>query len=553
MSDDQTQLGNLIVDYTRGRVDRRQFIRRATGIGLSLPAATALLAACGGSSSTATTTHAASPAPVSKNLRVRMESDMDNLDPAIVPTLVDFNVAEPIMEGLITYKPGTWDVVNCLAESFEPSSDHLHFHFKLKQGIPFHKGYGEVTAEDVKYSYERIAGLTKPNLHSPYQGDWMSLKEVKVESKYAGTIIMKQPFAPLLRSTLPVMSGKVLSKKAIIQLGKKFATQPIGSGPYEFGSWVPGQHVILNKFAQYGGANSAYAKPAQWDTITGIPIVNDSAAETALLAGDIDFGAIGTGTVDKFSKGPLAVHTRTTLNYQWMSLNVQDPMLSNINLRKAVRSSIDVPAIIQAAYNGKWSRAYAILPPGMAIGYWSAAPHYPQNIPQAKQFLKASGLSNVHLKLNCVNAEADKTASEVIQANIQQSGINCTLTPVDPATFNAIPGGGGGGSHRQLVYAMYVTEPDPSWSIVWFTCAQLGLWNWTGWCNKEWNNLYNQGVATFDDARRNQIYIQMQQQWDQQANIVWIAFPTDFYAGKTTLTPSLRPDGNQLWWNYRSV
>jgi hypothetical protein len=45
----------------------------------------------------------------------------------------------------------------------------------------------------------------------------------------------------------------------------------------------------------------------------------------------------------------------------------------------------------------------------------------------------------------------------------------------------------------------------------------------------------------------------MQQQWDQQANMVWVAYPTDFYAGKSSLTPSLRPDGNQLWWNFRSA
>ena len=61
-------------------------------------------------------------------------------------------------EGLITYKPGTWEVVNVLAETFEPSADGLQFDFKLKEGIQFHGGYGEVTAEDVKFSYERIAG-----------------------------------------------------------------------------------------------------------------------------------------------------------------------------------------------------------------------------------------------------------------------------------------------------------------------------------------------------------------------------------------------------------
>ena len=95
-------------------------------------------------------------------------------------------------------------------------------------------GYGEVTAEDVKYSYERIAGLTKPNIHSPYSGDWSTLKEVKVTGKYTGTIILKERFSPLLHSTLPAGSGLVLSKKALLKLGNKgIAVHPIGTGPYD--------------------------------------------------------------------------------------------------------------------------------------------------------------------------------------------------------------------------------------------------------------------------------------------------------------------------------
>ena len=69
--------------------------------------------------------------------------------------------------------------------------------------MEFHGGYGEMTSDDVKYSYERIAGITKPNLHAVYQGDWAALRRVKTEGKYAGTIILKESFAPLGRSTMP--------------------------------------------------------------------------------------------------------------------------------------------------------------------------------------------------------------------------------------------------------------------------------------------------------------------------------------------------------------
>src|SRR5262249_51014091 len=160
-------------------------------------------------------------------LTIRTTADMDTLDPAFYTTDTDGMIGSAIMEGLITYKPGTLERVNVLAKTFTPSKNGLTFDFELKPGIQFHGGYGEGTADDVKYSYERIAGLTKPKINSPYSGDWApALKQVKVKSKYEGTIILKQPFAAVMRSTLPVGSGWVLSKKAIIQKGKNFGTHP---------------------------------------------------------------------------------------------------------------------------------------------------------------------------------------------------------------------------------------------------------------------------------------------------------------------------------------
>src|SRR5205814_264778 len=98
-------------------------------------------------------------------------------------------------------------------------------------------------ADDVKYSYERIAGLTTPDIKSPYQPDFAALQEVKVSSKYSGSIVLKSQFAPLLTSTLPGSDGYIVSKKAIDQYGADYAHHPIGTGPYQFTSWTPGQQV----------------------------------------------------------------------------------------------------------------------------------------------------------------------------------------------------------------------------------------------------------------------------------------------------------------------
>jgi peptide/nickel transport system substrate-binding protein len=75
--------------------------------------------------------------------------------------------------------------------------DERHIDFTLKKGIQFTGGFGELTAEDVKFSFERIAD---PKNESPYRDDWAALDRVEVKDPYAGTIVLKEPFAPCGRS-----------------------------------------------------------------------------------------------------------------------------------------------------------------------------------------------------------------------------------------------------------------------------------------------------------------------------------------------------------------
>jgi peptide/nickel transport system substrate-binding protein len=545
MTTDPNKVMSLVGEYMESRIDRRQFLSRALALGVSGTAASAILAACGSPSSPSASISAKPP---TTTLTYRPQVDIQNLDPAFYVSQDDTIVTDCIFEGLVTFRPGTWTVVNNLAESFEPSSDNLRFHFKLKKGVEWQKGYGEVRASDVKYSYERIAGLTKPNLHSPYSGDWSALETVQVTGPFEGTIILKQPFAPLMSSTMPVGSGKVLPQKAIERLGKSFATNPVGSGPYEFVSWVPKQHTILKRFDRYSGANRSFAPKAPWDTIETQVIASDNTAFAAAQTGTVAFAYIPPSLVSQAQRSSsLKVYSRPSLNYNFLSISQKN--VPNIDVRRAIRSAIDVPGVIKAAYNGRYQRAYGIIPPSMKIGYWAAAPHYNQDLTLAKHYLASSGMKNVSLTLTVDNLAPDEAAAQVIAANLQQIGIKVKIQAEDSATIDAIPGNGGGGPHRQLVLSGYVTEPDPYWSFIWFTCAQMGLWNWCDWCNPQFTSLLNQALKTYDPSTRDKLYIEAAKLWDEQANIVWIAYPTLNYATQRWVRPSLRPDGYPNLWS----
>ncbi|MGH6917448.1 MAG: ABC transporter substrate-binding protein, partial [Geminicoccaceae bacterium] len=142
-------------------------------------------------------------------LRVRSYSDLQVLDPLNRLAQPEGDIMDAIFSNLVKAKPGeVWDWQLDAAESIEQVDD-THIDFTLKKGIQFTGGFGELTAEDVKYSFERIAD---PKNESPYRDDWAVLDRVEVKDPYNGTIVLKEPFAPLWTISLVRGSGSILSK-----------------------------------------------------------------------------------------------------------------------------------------------------------------------------------------------------------------------------------------------------------------------------------------------------------------------------------------------------
>jgi ABC-type oligopeptide transport system substrate-binding subunit len=118
---------NLVEELLRRRIDRRQFISRATVLGLSAVSAGTILTACGSSAAPSPVGPSTAPKPPTKTLTWRPVADVENVDPAILPGLEDPTYVQCFFESLLAYVPGTNKVVHCLADTFETSSDGLRF------------------------------------------------------------------------------------------------------------------------------------------------------------------------------------------------------------------------------------------------------------------------------------------------------------------------------------------------------------------------------------------------------------------------------------------
>ena len=520
-------------------IDRRQFVLRGAALGALLTGSSSLLAACGGNTSLTSSGSAGGGA-------ITIGADTPtSFDPAFAQYYTDLMVDGAVYEGLITYKPGTYTVVKQLAETFEPSADGKSFHFVLKKGVQFQGGYGELTTDDVKFSFERIAGMTKPVLESSYVADWApQLKEVQIAGKYEGTIVLNNAFAPLMHTTLPTLSGLIVSKKAVLHLGKQFGAHPIGSGPYQVQSFTPNRQVVLTKFANWSGASKGFVQ-ADYDKITITANGDPTFVDAGLSSGDLNAALIEGSQLKRLSADDsLNVAKFTSLSYDWIGMNVTDPSLSDIDVRKAIRLAIDVPAIIEVAYDSASPRATAVLPPTMGIGYWKDAPVYKRDVGAAKALMQGAGVSGLDLSLVVSNSPSYfKTIAELVQANLADIGIKVSIDVQDAATFYAP--NAEALKKLQLFGLDFASFPDPFWSMQWFTTAQIGPggYNWMSWSNHQFDALNEQAAAELDDDKRTELYIEMQQIWDENANSVWLAWPSIIWAADKSVTMTVRPDG----------
>ena len=162
-------------------------------------------------------------------IAVRIDRDVEVLDPAFRSGLQDGNIVRAVFQRLYTVVPGG-DLVPDAASALEQTSPTT-VEFTLKPGQMFTGNYGEMTAEDVKFSFERFAVAPVNGTDSPYKGDWINLKGVEVTGKYTGIITMEKPRASLMAIAIGDVSGSIVCKKAVLELGAAHNTKPVGSGP----------------------------------------------------------------------------------------------------------------------------------------------------------------------------------------------------------------------------------------------------------------------------------------------------------------------------------
>jgi len=474
-------------------------------------------------------------------LTVRIQRDLQNLDPANRVGSIEEGIIRACTQKLISFKKGKFEWELDAAQAIEKVSP-TEISFTLKPGLIFQGGYGEMTAEDVKFSFERFQTAGPNGTKSQYASDWEALDKVEVTGTHSGRIILKHPAPFLWLTTLPDGSGTIVSKKAFEALGPKITTTLIGSGPYMLAEWQPNQKVVLRSNPDWKGPKVAFSE------IVLRPISDPKTAELAFRSGELDFTVIEPASAQEVAKFPnTKVTTLDSINFVWIGMNVEKKPFDDVRVRQAIRKAIDVDQVVLAAFNGAVKRANSLIAPNL-LGYWKDAPVYTRDVPGAQKLLAEAGVAKgTKMRLTLLNRPAYQTAAVVVQAMLAEVGIDLQLEVLDGGSFWSM-GKGEAGKNLELSLQRFGGKADPAFQTQWFVSDQVGVWNWQRWQSPEFDRIYKEAASTDDPAKREQLYIEMQKAMDASAAYVWLTHEANVFAAKDWLDPAVLPNGDD--WQY---
>lgn len=345
------------------------------------------------------------------------------LDPHTVTAAGDREIIFNIYEGL--YKFDSEGVLNpCLAESYELSESMDEYIFTIRKGVKFHNGK-EMTPEDVVFSLSRAAGLLQGQESAPVDA-LKVISGVSVSKDDANKVVVK----------LKEKSSELLSyfTVGIIPSGyEDCQTKPIGTGPFKFDSYNPGQNVTISKFDGYWG------QKASIDTAVFKICADIDAGMVELTNGSIDiFPHFTTDRAKQIDQTKFKVDSNVSNMPQIFILNNKVKPFDNVKVREALNYAVNRKDIISVSTDGNGVELTTAMSPAMGKYYdTSLDGTYTYDVEKAKKLLEEAGFPEGFetTVTVCSSYLPHVNAAVEIAAELKKVGVTLKINQVDWATW----------------------------------------------------------------------------------------------------------------------
>ena len=516
--------------FTKGKISRRDFLARASALGLMVAVSPALFSA---------PVHAATPKKGGRlRLGVAGGSTTDSLDPALFEDAFMQNVGWQLRNCLVEIDADGKPIPE-LAESWDSTPDAAKWTFKLRRGVAFHNGKA-LDAEDVVFSINHHRGKDSK---SAAKGIVDPIKEIKADGKYSVVFTLKGGNADFPF----IMSDYHLT---IFPAGTTdIAKNGIGTGGYILESFEPGVRAFTKRNPNYWKEGRAH-----FDEVETIGIADTSARTNALKTGQIDFmNRCDLKTVHLLKRSPgIQIIRVTGTRHYTLPMRTDTKPYDNNDVRLALKYAIDREQMVKLILRGYGSvgNDHPIAPSQRY--HASELPQRTYDPDKAKFHMKKAGLEGHTFKLHASDAAFGGAvdAAVLYKEHAAKAGIKIDV----------------------------VQEPkDGYWSNVWLkkpwcTCYWSGRatedwmfstayaadakWNDTYWKHEKFNKLLIAARAELDDKKRREMYVACQKIVRDEGGVVVPAFRDYVEAASSKLkfekvSGSWEQDGQRCcerWW-----
>jgi len=525
---------HYIDELAAGHLSRRDFLRRGSMIGLSVPTMGAILAACGGANNSSSSPSGAAAAPAKRGgvLRVANQVPAAAVNPLTVTDGGGIVMLCQTGEFLIndaTGRGGT-PLQPALALSWSPNTSGTVWTFKLRPGVKFHDG-SPMTADDVVYTYQQqVDPKNASNALSAFSGILGPSGVVKVDSM---TVAFHLEAAV---GNFPYLVSSDTYNAIIVPKGTDFAKWQstfIGTGPWKLDSYTQ------NAGAQFV-ANPSYWGPKPLLSGTQFTFYASQAPQVlALQGGQVDaVSVLGSvqGAQALLNNPQYNIITLKSSIHEELSMRTDQAPFTDPRVRQAVALTLDRPALVKALIGGYGSVGNDSPFAPIFSSTNTTVPQRTQNLTMAKQLLTAAGHPNGFTTR--LFAEINKEVPLLAQAVAAQAakvGITIDLK-IEPqaAYYGKSTFGNSDWLDGTMSLLNYAGRGVPN-VVLQATLTTGGVWNAARFRNPQYNALVKQYVATIDLQTQRQIAGEIQRLLLAQTPVIVPYFVDELNATKSNV------------------
>lgn len=439
------------------------------------------------------------------------------------------------------------------------SADGKTMTFRLRHGVLWHDG-APFTSADVAFTIKLILD---PKTNVLTRDGWDRIASVDTPDAYTVRLHLKEPYAPFIdRFFTPVGNPAILPKHLLAgkDINKtSFNALPVGLGPFRYVRWSRGNEVVMERFDRWWGGKAKLQRVV----FKVVPDSNTVASE--LRTHEVDaFVRVPAGQYADVAKIPDTASVSHPLNaYGHLDFNVQNPMLADVRVRRALVYAFDKETIWRKVYreNG-WVDWTPLARSSWA--YDGNAPRYPYDLRRAADLLDAAGwrigtdgmrhkgTNTLRLTLAGTVGNPGLDATVVImQQDYKQIGVALDYKRYQTNQMFASYAAGGIAATRKYDLAIYAWSlaPDPNLKNL-IACSSISPkgQNYLGYCNSRVDTLLADASSRYDRDGRTRALVEIQKLLGQDVPFTVITLR----AGNVTYNDDLKgfkPGPTMDFWN----